>query len=186
LKADAVVLFIGPDLDVRVKEANRLLSEGYAKYLIVPAFNQVINTAHKRLPVINAEYSETKQTSIFSKYPRFYEDTHIEVLETKRIMDHFGFKKANFVSSPSHMRRIKLITDSVFLLRLKDGDTYHINYVPAYVGDKQHDTPSWDLESIKDVLEESIKIIWFFWTRHHISMTDWVLMSALTQNLRKV
>jgi hypothetical protein len=33
------------------------------------------------------------------RYHHFYENTHIEVLEAKLIMDHSGSKKANFGSS---------------------------------------------------------------------------------------
>jgi hypothetical protein len=41
IKADAVVLFIGPDLEAREKEANKLLDAGYADYLIIPAYGRI-------------------------------------------------------------------------------------------------------------------------------------------------
>lgn len=47
-------------------------------------------------------------------YKNYYEDTHIEVLEAKRIMDESGFHSAILVSSPYHMRRIRLIAGKVF------------------------------------------------------------------------
>ncbi|MGD0169290.1 MAG: hypothetical protein ABSE54_06180, partial [Smithella sp.] len=39
-KADAIILFLGPDFKARQKEAYGLLSEGMADYLIIPAYHK--------------------------------------------------------------------------------------------------------------------------------------------------
>jgi len=41
VKSDAVVLFIGNDRGTREKEARQLMHEGFAEYLIIPAYRQV-------------------------------------------------------------------------------------------------------------------------------------------------
>ena len=129
-KTDAVVLFVGPDV-TREKEANKLLDAGYADVLIVPAYGHIYRKADRQSLPVRIDSSNVKNSSIASKYPSFYENTHIEMLEAKRIMDHFGYKKANFVSSPYHMRRIKLMTDHVFHLKNSDPIAYQIKFVPS-------------------------------------------------------
>jgi hypothetical protein len=162
-KADAVVLFIGgTDMEARKKEANRLLSDGYANCLIIPGSGHIIGTANKLLPVIINEFAPTKKSGAFGKYPHFYENTHIEVLEAKRIMDHFGFKKANFVSAPYHMRRIKMMTDHVFHKKNSDSDAYQINFVPARLEPPLTNTVPWDLKYIEEMVSEYVKMAWFF------------------------
>jgi uncharacterized SAM-binding protein YcdF (DUF218 family) len=88
--------------------------------------------------------------------------SHIEVLEAKRIMDHSGFKKANFVSSPSHMRRIKMITDHVFQQNNSAPGAYQINFVPIRAESSLPKAQPWDLKNIRNVVYEYIKMAWFF------------------------
>jgi len=152
---DAVVLFLGGDIKARNMEANRLLSDGYANYLIIPALGQVISTSDKKS-------FQTKKSAATGRYPHFYENTHIEVLEAKRIMDDSGFKKANFVSSPSHMRRIKMITDYVFHQKNSDPDIYQINFVPVRLDSSLAKALPWDLKNIGNVVSEYVKMAWFF------------------------
>jgi uncharacterized SAM-binding protein YcdF (DUF218 family) len=156
-KADAVVLFLGKDKDIKARnmEADRLLSDGYANYLIIPALGQVISTSDKK-PF------QTKKSAATGRYPHFYENTHIEVLEAKRIMDYSGFKKANFVSSPPHMRRIKMITDHVFQQKNSAPDAYQINFVPMRAEPSLPKASPWDLKNIGNVVYEYIKIAWFY------------------------
>ena len=154
-KADAVVLFLGKNIKARNMEADRLLSDGYANYLIIPALGQVISTSEKK-PF------QTKKSAATGRYPHFYENTHIEVLEAKRIMDQSGFKKANFVSSPSHMRRIKMITDHVFQQKNSAPDAYQINFVPMRAEPSLPKASPWDLKNIGNVVYEYIKMAWFF------------------------
>ncbi|AJE03244.1 hypothetical protein GPICK_07655 [Geobacter pickeringii] len=44
-------------------------------------------------------------------YPDHYEETHLEVLLAKEFMTERGFRSALFVSSPYHMRRIRMMAD---------------------------------------------------------------------------
>jgi hypothetical protein len=37
-RADAIILFLGPDFTSRQKEAYRIIEEGMADYLIIPAY----------------------------------------------------------------------------------------------------------------------------------------------------
>ena len=176
IKADTVVLFIGPDSEVREKEANKLLEAGYADYLIIPAYNRIFMKI-PRLPAsidggggVKLPLSLTlrngplkiKNTGPAGKYPHFYENTHIEVLEAKRIMDRCGFEKANFVSSPSHMRRIKMITDHVFQQKNSTPDAYQITFVPAIVESSEVKASLWDMEYVGAITAEYIKIAWFY------------------------
>ena len=98
--SDAVVLFIGPDYPERKKEARQLMEEGYAARLLIPALNQ---TGFKLPDGFDR-----------SQYPDYYENTHIEALEAKKMMDAAGYTSALFVSSPYHMRRISMISKAVF------------------------------------------------------------------------
>ena len=111
VKSDVVVLFVGPDYEARLKEARKLVEEGYARYLIVPAYGTVYDFS-----ILTNKTNQTNRTAPTNKpfYPSYVEDTHIEVLEAKRMMDKAGFKSAIFVSSPFHMRRIKTMVERVF------------------------------------------------------------------------
>ena len=86
-------------------------------------------------------------------FPRYFENTHVEMLLAKKIMDAYGFKSAIFVSSPFHMRRIKIMANRVF------GSAYDITLVSSF--EKSYDglLTLWD-ES-KHVFMEYLKLIWF-------------------------
>jgi len=164
-KADAVVLFVGPDLettDARKKEANKLLDADYADVLIVPAYSHIYRKADRQSLPVRIDLSNVKYSSVVSNYPSFYENTHIEVLEAKRIMDHFGFKKANFVSSPYHMRRIKVMTDHIFHLKNTDQIDYQIKFVPSPLKPSWAKVSQWDLKHIEILASEYTKTVWFY------------------------
>jgi len=113
VKSDVVVLFLGDENKTREVEAEKLLREGYARYLVIPANGEIqqllpdgkLNRVSRDLKVGDLLFKLRKR-AIYGKH---YEDTHIEVLEAKRIMDESGFRSAILVSSPYHMRRIRLI-----------------------------------------------------------------------------
>ena len=74
----------------------------------------------------------------------------------KRMMDKLGYRSAIIVSSPYHMRRLKLIAGKVF----GDGD-YRIGFEPTPF-EKQGtlDLPrSW--KEVGNVVSEYVKIGWF-------------------------
>ena len=90
-------------------------------------------------------------------YPDFYENTHIEVLEAGKMMKSLGLKSAILVSSPYHMRRIRIIAGQVFS---------HEKYRLTFRGSRhvQHDRfPSqFTWTRMRKVLGEYIKIGWFY------------------------
>jgi hypothetical protein len=158
-KADAIILLLGPDFKARQKEAYGLINEGMADYLIIPAYHKTYGVYDKGkgqylLPDLHS--SESNNNNVLPP-PGFYEDTHLEIIEAKKIMSGYGLKSAIFVSSPYHMRRIKLIATKVF--DLNKGGFY---FVPT----RYEKVPEnfWELSSAdwKKVRREYSKILWFF------------------------
>ena len=151
VKSDAIVLFLGST--GREKEADRLLDEGYAGLLIVPASRQV----HAgRNSVIRVSILPLRAAAkIFRDSPDFYENTHREMLYAKTVMQGMGLRTAIMVSSPYHMERIRIIARKVFG---RQADLF--SYVPAPYG--QRPDGVWGaLAYAKLEAVEFIKICWF-------------------------
>jgi uncharacterized SAM-binding protein YcdF (DUF218 family) len=111
-KSDAVILLVGENSEARYGEAEQLVREGYAEYLIIPAFNQVLkvdlNRSLAKAISVSAPPAGAYKTS------EVMENTHLEIAQARRIMEGLGFTSAIFVSSPYHMRRINIIAEKVF------------------------------------------------------------------------
>jgi hypothetical protein len=157
-KADAIILLLGPDFKARQKEANELINEGMADYLIIPAYHKTygIYDKGKGQYLLPGLYLSKSPPGNVLSYPGFYEDTHIEIIEAQKIMSDYGFKSAIFVSSPYHMRRIKLIAMKIF----KDNDYFYFvptRYEKAPVNFLELSSSDW-----KKVRREYSKILWFF------------------------
>ena len=165
-KADAIVVLLGPDFKARQKEANDLIRDGMADYLIIPAYNKtyrVLNrVAIQYLPANFPEHKVMKKNS--NTPPIFYEDTHWEIIEANKEMSNYGLKSAIFVSSPYHMRRIKIIVAKVF--DQSDGVFY---FIPTHY--ELSPSGFWELSwaNWKKVGREYGKILWFYiyfpWTK---------------------
>jgi len=153
-RADAVVLFLGNEYRERRAEAVKLMAEGYAGYLVIPAYGRVAEAGK------HGEASRNVVPSRPSHYPVVYEDTHIEIIEAKRLMDGRGLTSAIFVSSPYHMRRIKLISDRVFT-----GGTYITTFVPTRFEKRKEGLWFLHESEIKKVTSEYGKILWYFMYR---------------------
>jgi hypothetical protein len=160
-KADAIVLFLGPDFTARQKEAYKIIHEGMADYLIIPAYNKVYRVSDKETikslpPNLSLRNSIKKRTLINPPSPYFYEDTHIEAIEAKKTMADFRLKSAIFVSSPYHMRRIKLIASKVFT-----GEQDGFYFAPTIY--EKAPGSFWELSGAdwRKVGWEYIKMIWF-------------------------
>jgi hypothetical protein len=158
-KADAIILLLGPDFKARQKEAYILISEGMADYLIIPAYHKTYGIYDKGkgkylLPDLHS--FESNNNNVFHP-PGFYEDTHLEIIESKKIMSDYGLRSAIFVSSPYHMRRIKLIATKVF--DFNEGSFY---FVPTRY--EKVPVNGWELSSTdwRKVRREYSKILWFF------------------------
>ena len=122
---------LGSKFTPRKEEVFKLIEDGYARHLIIPAYGKVSdaglfsNQATQANPKPDPSLIRGRIVNL-SHYPKYFEDTHIEILEAKKMMDKAGFKSAIFVSSPYHMRRISIIANKVFG---KNG--YQLIFVPS-------------------------------------------------------
>ena len=165
-KADAIVVLLGPDFNARQKEAYDLINERMADYLIIPAYNKTYRVFDKGvieyLPD-NFPQLKTMKKNVDAP-PYFYEDTHWEIIKAKKVMSHYGLRSAIFVSSPYHMRRIKIIVIRVF-----ENNDYEFYFIPTHY--EQTPAVFWELSSAdwKKVAREYGKILWFYiyfpWTK---------------------
>ena len=160
VKSDTVVLFIGEG-DTREKEAYQLVIDGYADYLIIPAHGQVQkrnqNGTLERFTwkPLEAVSNQSNQLSKPNQRNWFVGDTHWEAIIARDMLERLGTSSAILVSSPYHMRRIKLIAEKVF------GERVTVCYVPTR--DETPDKGFWLFNSYdrKFVLTEYMKINWF-------------------------
>jgi hypothetical protein len=153
-KSDVIVLFIGLDFNARKKEAVKLMEEGYARHLLIPAHGTMITSP------TDTHYQPDKQKKQKKpdkpEKPKYFEDTHIEMLEAKKAIDKAGFKSAIFVSSPFHMRRIKVMATSLF-----DNDHLNMKFVPTRFDKKENGFWLLSTSTIENVTREYLKIVWF-------------------------
>ena len=157
-KADTIILLLGPDFTARQKEAYRVIDEGMADYLIIPAQNKVhrvYNEGRSKYlsPNLSAKNGNRKDNA---GSPGYYEDTHLELIEAGKVMDKYELHSAIFISSPYHMRRIKLISKTVF--KNKPGEYY---FVPTSY--EKAPARFWELSLAdwKKVGREYGKMLWF-------------------------
>jgi uncharacterized SAM-binding protein YcdF (DUF218 family) len=159
-KADAVVLFVGPGNGARLDEAKQLIKEGYARYLLIPSSGELFATDPAggvvRIAGNQARDYLFHRIRLAANYKKRYENTHIEVLEAKRMMDDLGLRSAMMVSSAYHMRRIRLIAGRVF-----DSRIYFVSCKPAR-WQKPFTSADWmDAERRKIIVSEYVKILCF-------------------------
>ena len=158
-KADAIILLLGPDFKARQKEADELINEGMADYLIVPAYHKTYGIYDKgkgKYLLPDLRTIQTANDNVLHP-PGFYEDTHVEIIEAQKIMSAYGLKSAIFVSSPYHMRRIKLIAMKVFDLNKADFYFVPTRYEKVPVNYWELSWADW-----KKVRREYGKILWFY------------------------
>jgi uncharacterized SAM-binding protein YcdF (DUF218 family) len=160
VKSDVIVLFSSGDNKTREREAEDLLREGLAQYLLVPAsgaFHEI--TADGQLMRLSRDLKVGKKLVKMRKrayYKDYYEKTHVEALEAKRMMDDLGLVSAIMVSSPYHIRRIRMISLNVF------GEQARLfSYVPTRY--ERNPVALQDLNSSNwmFVIQEYVKICWF-------------------------
>jgi hypothetical protein len=165
-KADAIILFLGPDFKARQKEANRLINGGMADYLIIPAYHKIYRIYDKgKMKYLSSNlYSFKSGQKNIASSPSFYEDTHLEIIDAQKVMSGYGLNSAIFVSSPYHMRRIKIIAMKVFDTNKDDFYFVPTNYEKAPANCWELSLADW-----KKVRNECGKILWFFlyfpWSR---------------------
>jgi hypothetical protein len=165
-KADAIVVLLGPDFTARQKEANDLVKEGMADYLIIPAYNKTYRLLNKGdIQYLQVNFPERKvMKKNINALPIFYEDTHWEIIEAKKEMFQYGLQSAIFVSSPYHMRRIKIIVAKVFDTKEKEFYFISTHYEQAPAAFWELSWADW-----RKVVREYGKILWFLvyfpWTK---------------------
>lgn len=155
IKADAAVLFLGPDEAARRQQVDELVAKGWVKFVIVPWEGEIFETRVAKALVTPQKTARLARALRMDFNKSFVERTHVEVMQTRSLMDHIGARRAVFVSSPYHMRRIKLMADRVF-----ETDIYDIAYLPT-----AYDPPHWPWfahwTDVKWVVSEWVKIVWF-------------------------
>ena len=159
-KADAVVLFVGPGNEARLDEAKVLIKEGHARYLLIPFTGEMFETDKAgglvRITVNQPRGDLIRRVRMAANYRKHYENTHIEALEAKRMMEELGLSSAMLVSSGYHMRRIRMISSRVF-----DAGTYSIKCNPAR-WQREFTAADWlDGEKRRIIVSEYVKIGWF-------------------------
>lgn len=173
-KSEIIMLFPVPEFSLIDREALQLIDEGFAGYMCIPTSLSLYkkdpdgnSLSPLRVPFVIPSIDEIRNGSrsdislpFFYKirkaygFPDFYENTHVEMLLAKKVMDASGFRKAIFVSSPYHMKRMKIIAGKIF------GPAYHITMVPSRFEKWDGGLPdSWG--DLKYLLLEYPKIIWF-------------------------
>lgn len=179
-KSDIIILFPDPELNAIRRDARQLIENGYSKYICIPTsfslyrvdqnktgLTAVLNPAVKPgigLSLRRFENDISMEHFLKIKqecgFPRYFENTHVEMLLAKKVMDAYGFKSAIFVSSPYHMKRIKIMANRVF------GSAYDITLVPSRF-EKKFEIPMLSLKSLQHIFMEFPKVIWFlcydFW-----------------------
>jgi hypothetical protein len=173
-KSDIIVQFVGSDHDTRFRESAQLVQEGYADYLFVPTLFSLYQANQDRSGLTSIWFADIKPginvtkpqkgsamnienfNKIRSEYhvPRYYEDTHAEILLAKMAMDACAFKKAIFVSSPYHMKRIKIIASRMF------DSSYDIELIPTRF-EKSYKAVLTSQQEIQHVFSEFTKMAWF-------------------------
>jgi hypothetical protein len=156
-KADAIIILLGPDFKARRKEADQLIHQGMADYLIIPAYRKcyaIEDSGNEQYRLSAVHFPENKDNT---PYPGFYEDTHIELIEAKKTMSFYGLKSAIFVSSPYHMRRIRLITAKLF-----NFDKDALYFVPTRYENAPASVFELSSSDWRKVRREYMKMIWFW------------------------
>ena len=157
-KADAVILILGPDFKARQKEAYELIDKGVADYLIIPAYHKIYRIYDKEMKKYlsrNLYPFKSSQKNVAAP-PEFYEDTHLEIVEARKIMSYYRLNSAIFVSSPYHMRRIKIIAMKVF-----DTNNNVFYFVPTHYEKAPVDFRELSSADWRKVRREYGKILWF-------------------------
>ena len=159
--SDAIMVFIGPVNEARQRYAEELMQHGYGRVVLIPAYGKMIDKQGKTLPFKAAQaVVESKAGPLGLKdnflLCKWIEDTHIELIKCKRMIEVLGLRSVIFVSSPYHMRRIQIIAHRVF------GSGHHDLHFAATPYGPQPSLMWWaDRDQRWWVFNEWIKLVWF-------------------------
>jgi uncharacterized SAM-binding protein YcdF (DUF218 family) len=155
-RVDTIVVLLGPDFRARHRHAKNLLYEGMAEYLIIPAYGRTYRMELGEMTLVEQRpRKNTGRSAGKTKIPSYFEDTHLELLNAREMMKHYGRKSALFVSSPYHMRRIQMIARKVF----EPSPGLYFSPTPF----EEAPVNVWQLKASdwKKIYQEYIKIAWF-------------------------
>lgn len=158
-QSDCIIPLLGREYLERKKEAYQLISEGYSNVLLIPPRYRLVKVTEQmeRVPIQVKEALSELSIDAYKVNPQYYwhENTHIELILAKVYMQAYGFDSAIIVSSPYHMRRVKLLTKLVF-----PENEYTILCVPDRY-ENVHD-PWWtNRKDVTWIIMEYTKITWF-------------------------
>lgn len=158
-KADCIIPLLGNEYLERKKEAFQLIAEGFSNVLLIPPRYRLerVTDRQEKVPLqIKEELSELsiRAYKVNPRY-RWYENTHLELILAREYMTAYGFASAIIVSSPYHMRRVKLLASSVF-----PQDEFEITCVPDRY-ESMHSSWWTDRKAIMWISREYTKIAWF-------------------------
>ncbi len=177
-KADCIIPLLGKEYIPRKKEAFRLIAEGFSQVLLIPPRYRLEHVTGKKEKIPIRVKEELSELSIdaYKEHPRFrwHENTHLELILAKEYMMSYGFTSAIIVSSPYHMRRVKILSEYVF-----PESSYRITCIPDRF--EQRSNPWWlDRRSLIWVVKEYTKIGWFL-VYHRFSELITVSIDYLSQ-----
>ncbi len=158
-KVDCVMVMIGSKQGKRIQGAEKLVKQGRAKALLIPAYRKVSFAEGAEMgkrEQIQVAPGMNNRVTIFGHSFRVVENSHLEMLLGKRMMDKLGFHSAMIVSSPYHMRRLKRIAGKVF----EDGD-YRIGFAPTSFENYDAFSCLRSWKDFENIVSEYLKIVWF-------------------------
>jgi hypothetical protein len=157
IDSDAIVVMVGPSYPDRVRAAQTILDQRLARYLIVPAYCVIFSAGvngnlEAQLSMLRVGQGPCADPSPLA----IREGTHRELELAREIMEHLGFRSVNLVSSPYHMRRIKVIADHVFA-----GSVIRYACISAPSDGSSQGAEFHDMETWWWVTREYTKLAWF-------------------------
>jgi hypothetical protein len=165
IHADAAVVMLGPGYSERLRAAQSLVELGAARFLIIPAYGIVLLRGEDG--GLQRKFSAAQGAAgPCHPFPfRVPEATHLELLKARAILEQFGFRSANLVSSPFHMRRVKVIADRVF-----SGSDIRYACTPAGSLEPSPGDETQAIEPWRWVATEYAKLAWFIIYSQFVSL----------------
>lgn len=166
-KSDAIFIFPGKGQQEKEQLARELIQADYSRRIIdaglgrqflfadqLPATGVITHIQRRRINIDDQVAKLMKESEV--QYDKM-ENTHHEVFFTRFIMEKMDFKSAILMSSPLHMRRIKIMSDSVF-----EGTDYKLSFVPSNHFDLRGFAWLGNKRQRMMVVTEYIKIIYYY------------------------
>ena len=169
-RSDAVIVLVGAEDGAKLRKALWLMDSGYFRYLLIPGKgyscdaleNDCIESTSKEVRLAGNELEPEMESSRIEDLPWYRERTHQELIMARQMMEKRKLNSAIVISQPYHMRRIRLITSTVF-----KNQPVRLHYMPA---ETIHDSDAFRWSNpahLEWAVSEYQKIGWFMlyaWT----------------------